>query len=130
MRGGGSYTGLRTLCVDCAAVIDAKRRAARLFVGEAACLALGLFLFVHFGPQIKAYEATLGSFLQAVVPTALFVFIGGALYLMPCIIGILRGTTRLGALLLVNLTLGWTLIGWLVCLIWAARATVRQDAAP
>jgi len=64
-----------------------------------------------------------------VVPTALFVFIGGALYLMPWIIGILRGTTRLGALLLVNLTLGWTLIGWLVCLTWAARATVRPDAA-
>jgi Superinfection immunity protein len=130
MRGGGSYTGLRTLCVDCAAVIDAKRRAARLFVGEAAILALALLVFFHFQPQIKAYEATLDSFLQTVVPTALFVFIGGALYLMPWIIGILRGATHLGALFLVNLMLGWTLMGWLVCLIWAARATVRQDAAP
>ena len=52
----------------------------------------------------------------------------------PVVAGLLIKADVLGsgwrALFLVNLMLGWTLMGWLVCLIWAARATVRQDAAP
>ena len=51
-----------------------------------------------------------------------------ALYFMPALIGIKRGISSCGALLFVNLLFGWTLIGWLLCFIWAATgATKAQD---
>lgn len=52
-----------------------------------------------------------------------------ALYMMPAIIGWRRRLATRGALLFVNIVLGWTLIMWIVCMIWAATgATKDQDA--
>lgn len=41
-------------------------------------------------------------------------------YFLPYILGKLRGVSNPDLLFMVNLWLGWTLLGWLVCLIWAA----------
>ena len=50
-----------------------------------------------------------------------------AIYFLPSIIAGLRGKANGGAgVFLVNLFLGWTLIGWLVAFIWAF--TGRTDA--
>lgn len=37
-----------------------------------------------------------------------------------------RGKTNVGAILLVNLLLGWSVIGWIVALVWAV-STERVD---
>lgn len=51
------------------------------------------------------------------------------LYFLPSIIGISRGINADGALFFVNLLFGWTVLGWFICLIWAATgATKAQDA--
>jgi hypothetical protein len=52
-----------------------------------------------------------------------FGFIGGivglAIYFLPTIIAIVRGKGNLLLILLLNIFLGWTLIGWVVALVLA-----------
>lgn len=51
-----------------------------------------------------------------------------AIYVLPASIGFRRGVTNKWLLLWLTLALGWTLIGWVVCLIWAVSgATQAQD---
>ena len=38
-----------------------------------------------------------------------------------------RGVLKPGGLILVNLFLGWTLIGWLVALVWAVQGQTDDD---
>jgi hypothetical protein len=45
-----------------------------------------------------------------------------AAYLMPTIIASVRGVPNLGSVIVVNLFLGWTLVGWVVALAMAARS--------
>ena len=40
-----------------------------------------------------------------------------SLYFLPSIIG--RNKRNIGAIVILNLLLGWTVIGWLVALVWA-----------
>lgn len=52
-----------------------------------------------------------------------------ALYFLPAIIGGSRHIDASGALFLVNLLFGWTVLGWFLCLIWAGSGATRaQDA--
>lgn len=49
-------------------------------------------------------------------------------YFLPTIIAFRRSLNAAGALFVVNLLFGWTLVFWLVCLIWAANGrTEAQD---
>jgi hypothetical protein len=41
------------------------------------------------------------------------------LYFLPTFVSGLRGRPNTPALLVVNLFLGWTLLGWVLCLAWA-----------
>jgi hypothetical protein len=47
-------------------------------------------------------------------------------YFLPTIIAIARKKTNLPGILLVNLLLGWSVIGWIVALVWAV-STERVD---
>ena len=49
-----------------------------------------------------------------------------ALYFLPTIVAKRRGKTNLLAIFTLNLFLGFTLIGWVVALVWA----VSQDNLP
>lgn len=42
-----------------------------------------------------------------------------AIYMLPWIVAIMRHKRNTGAIFLANLFLGWTLIGWVVSLVWA-----------
>ena len=53
-------------------------------------------------------------------------FIGIAFYFLPAIIG--RNKRNAGAILLLNLLLGWTIIGWICALVWAC--TSDSPSAP
>ena len=48
-----------------------------------------------------------------------------ALYFLPAIIAALRGKTNTMAIFALNLFLGWTLIGWIVSLVWSLTADPR-----
>jgi hypothetical protein len=46
------------------------------------------------------------------------------LYFLPSIIALARGKRDLLAIFLLNLFLGWSIIGWIVALVWAAKSDV------
>lgn len=54
----------------------------------------------------------------------LFLVFLGLMYFLPTIIG--RNKSDAGLIFVVNLFLGWTVVGWFVALIWACAA----DPAP
>jgi hypothetical protein len=53
--------------------------------------------------------------------SALFFVTAPALYFLPTYEAFTRKHTNLTSILLINLLLGWSLIGWVVALIWAMR---------
>jgi Superinfection immunity protein len=48
-----------------------------------------------------------------------FLIFGGALYFLPAIIAAARHTHNATGILLLNLFLGWTMVGWFVALVMA-----------
>ena len=52
-----------------------------------------------------------------IMPVVFVVFMG--IYFMPAIVAYVRGHPSFIAILVLNLFLGWSLIGWVVALIWA-----------
>ena len=53
-----------------------------------------------------------------------FIGIGFVMYFLPSIIALARSKRDTAAIVLLNLFLGWTLIGWVVALVWAVKNDV------
>lgn len=49
---------------------------------------------------------------------------GFAFYFLPAIIAFVRNKRDAGAILLLNFFLGWTMLGWVVALVWALKQDV------
>jgi len=50
-----------------------------------------------------------------------FFGIGFVLYFLPTIIALIKSKRDTVAILLLNLFLGWSIIGWIIALVWAAK---------
>ncbi len=50
-----------------------------------------------------------------------FFGLGTVLYFLPSIIALARSKRDTLAIFLLNLFLGWSVIGWIVALVWAAK---------
>jgi hypothetical protein len=46
---------------------------------------------------------------------------GFVMYFLPSIIGLARSKRDIGAIILLNFFLGWTMIGWVIALVWAVK---------
>ncbi len=76
--------------------------------------------------QIAAASGA-GTAVGGVIITLLIIAIGGGAYLAPSIIGWVRHVRDIGAVVVINVFLGWTLVGWVVALAMALRtATVPR----
>ncbi len=53
----------------------------------------------------------------------LFLLLGIFLYFLPSIIA--HNKRDFGAIFLVNLLFGWTVVGWIIALVWACAAEVK-----
>jgi hypothetical protein len=75
--------------------------------------ALAIFMAGVFSahPHLERWVAFL-----LILPVALF-------YLMPSYVAALRGHHKLMAIGAINVLLGWTILGWIVALIWAFTTT-------
>jgi len=51
----------------------------------------------------------------------------GGIYFLPTIISAIRGHHNQVPILIVNIFFGWTLLGWIVALIWATTAVRNFD---
>ena len=47
---------------------------------------------------------------------------GCVMYFLPSLIAALRNKKDVLTIMLVNFLLGWSVIGWIVCLVWALKA--------
>jgi Superinfection immunity protein len=56
----------------------------------------------------------------------LFLF---TLYMFPALVAAVRGVRRPAGLVVLNLFLGWTILGWVGALIWAAQAETADGKA-
>jgi hypothetical protein len=62
-----------------------------------------------------------------------FLGVGFLLYFLPSIIALARSKRNTLSIFLLNFFLGWTLVGWIVALVWAVKADdyphrfARQD---
>jgi hypothetical protein len=65
------------------------------------------------------------GFLTSIVLLIAFLF-GLALYFMPTVIAYSRKKSNVTAIFVLNLLLGWTLIGWVVALVWS----LAQEGRP
>lgn len=50
------------------------------------------------------------------------VLVLGFMYFMPSVVGAIRKVPNLGSVMVINLFLGWSLIGWVVAMAMAARS--------
>ena len=53
-----------------------------------------------------------------------------ALYLLPCLIGCARRAPDIGAIVVIDILLGWTFIGWVVALAMAFRSAPPSPPPP
>ena len=59
-----------------------------------------------------------------------FAFIvGGALYFIPTIVAYSSNRPNRAAILILNLFLGWTFLGWVIALVWAMMHSPEQRSA-
>jgi hypothetical protein len=49
---------------------------------------------------------------------------GFVMYFLPSIIAVVRSKRDIAAIVLLNFFLGWTMIGWIVALVWAVKTDV------
>ncbi len=57
-----------------------------------------------------------------------FFGMGTVLYFLPSIIALARSKRDTLAIFLLNLFLGWSVVGWIVALVWAAKNDVPMVA--
>jgi predicted PurR-regulated permease PerM len=61
----------------------------------------------------------------------MFLFLVAAIlgYLFPSIVARLRRHQNTNPILIVNLLLGWTVLGWIACLAWSASSNTQPRTA-
>ena len=60
------------------------------------------------------------------VVVLLIILVAGFLYLIPTIVALMRDHPSKGGIIVLNVLLGWSIIGWVISLAWAASSTGRQ----
>ena len=60
--------------------------------------------------------------------STLFVLVSCVIYFLPVLVAAARRCKAGAGILILNLFLGWTLLGWVAALIWAAVGEVTEDA--
>lgn len=55
----------------------------------------------------------------------IIIIIASILYFLPAVTAWLRGHPSKWAIIALNLLLGWTLLGWIIALIWSLTGTRR-----
>jgi hypothetical protein len=66
--------------------------------------------------------------MEGVAATLLFLIALVVIYFAPTIVACLRKHNNDSAILVLNFFLGWTLIGWVLALVWAFTSNVKADS--
>ena len=66
--------------------------------------------------------------MEITVLIGLFIFF--VLYFIPAMVAYQKGRKNKQAILVLNIFLGWTLIGWVLALVWAVSENTNATAEP
>lgn len=78
--------------------------------------------------NVMMVVGAVGALLLVAAKPDIALLIGVALvYLLPTLVGWSRHVQNVGSVAVINVFLGWTLIGWVVALAMAARTVPGQD---
>lgn len=61
-----------------------------------------------------------------IIPGLVWLAIFGAIYFLPAIVANSRDHRQTGAIVVLNLLAGWTVVGWVVAIVWASTADVAE----
>lgn len=71
--------------------------------------------------SVEAVLANAGSTTGFVLSVIGGVLVGGVLYCLPSVVAWDRGVPNVGSVIVINVLLGWTLVGWAVAMAMAVR---------
>lgn len=71
---------------------------------------------------ISTFVSTLGTSVRIFIGVILCI----SIYMLPAGIAFLRGRENTAAIAVLNLFLGWTLVGWVAALVWSIKSTRPQ----
>lgn len=83
-----------------------------------ALAAAGIFLLVMFLGNPRSPQGAI-LLLLLLYPSLLVLVV--CLYIIPMLVALDKGHKNFPGVMLVNLFLGWTLVGWIAALIWASH---------
>lgn len=109
---------------DCNRIADANRRVACYRAAPQSDAAAGARR--NAAPTAASWPAALAVPKGDPVAGLFILTLGGLIYFAPALLALARGAAHVGGVFVVNLFLGWTLVGWVAALAWAvssARAT-------
>src|SRR5215831_7041668 len=78
---------------------------------------------------IVASSGGAGAGAGGVFVALILVLMGIGAYFIPTIVAFIRKVPNMGSVVVINLFLGWTFIGWVVALAMAARSGAQSPAA-
>jgi hypothetical protein len=59
----------------------------------------------------------------------IFWYLVALLYFVPSVIAVMRRHHQTAAIVLLDVFLGWTFLGWVAALVWSTTATTRREPA-
>jgi len=84
-----------------------------------------LFWFLAAGAVAIAILATILSNPESALSAALLIGVFILIYLLPSLVAAHRKHNNHGAIVALNVLLGWTLLGWVAALVWALTDNTR-----
>lgn len=87
--------------------------------------AIGMISLVSNAINTASVSDSPTEFLNT-VGSSLLLIILGAIYLIPMVVALRRGHPQAGPIIVINLLLGWTLIGWALVLAWAVGSFKKE----
>ena len=96
-------------------------------VGRVVALWVVALLVVGAGYALLTSGAPEGTLVAARV--GLLIAGSLAVYFIPTMVALSRGHHQSTAIVMLNILLGWTLLGWVIAIVWAVSATQPKQAA-
>jgi hypothetical protein len=95
---------------------------------------IGIFFLISALWLISGYEQIMKFFdldfiLNQLLSYKYIIVVFGLIfgYLLPSIVANNRYHKNINSIFIINLFLGWTLLGWVICLAWALSSNVEED---
>ena len=74
---------------------------------------------VYANPLAVSWQLSRSHIMTPEASALFFLAAAVAIYFVPLFVAVRRGSKRANAIAALNVLLGWTLLGWVIALVWA-----------